>query len=90
MDYKVGIADGQSEGLQVLGLGEPLPIYLEGIVECTKEEVSLMPVKDGSTSKARLVDGGCISFENRKSGRYVEQQDNKRFPNKPREFHGIR
>ena len=26
-----------------------------------------MPVKDGSTSRARLVDGGCISFENRRS-----------------------
>ena len=34
MDYKAGTADGQSEGLQVLGLGEPWPIYLEGIEEC--------------------------------------------------------
>ena len=34
MDYKVGTADGQSKGLQVLGLGEPWPIYLEGIEEC--------------------------------------------------------
>ena len=25
MDYKVGTADGQSKGLQVLGLGEPWP-----------------------------------------------------------------
>ena len=25
MDYKVGTADGQSKGLQVLGLGEPIP-----------------------------------------------------------------
>ena len=33
MDYKVGTADGQSDRLQVLGLGEPWPIYLEGIVE---------------------------------------------------------
>ena len=86
--HKVGTADGQSEGLQVLGLEEPWPIYLEGIEEfyileplvirglshsvnlgitflqknkiklvCTKEEVTLMPVKDGSTSRARLVDG---------------------------------
>ena len=31
MDYKVGTAEGQSKGLQVLGLGEPWPIYLEGI-----------------------------------------------------------
>ena len=34
MDNKVGITDGQSEGLQVLGLGEPWLIYLEGIEEC--------------------------------------------------------
>ena len=34
MDYKVGTADSQSEELQVLGLGEPWPIYLEGIEEC--------------------------------------------------------
>ena len=34
MDYKVGTADGQSEGLQVLGVGEPWLIYLEGMEEC--------------------------------------------------------
>ena len=34
MDYKVGTADGQSEGLQVLGVGEPWPIFLEGMEEC--------------------------------------------------------
>ena len=76
MDYKVGTADGQSDRLQVLGIGEPWPIYLEGMEEyyileplvikglshsvnlgisflmehnlkinCTKEEVALMPVK---------------------------------------------
>ena len=34
---------------------------------CTKEKGTLMPVKDGSNSRARLVDGGCVSFENRRS-----------------------
>ena len=34
MDYKVGTADGQSKGLQVLGIGEPWPIYLEEMEEC--------------------------------------------------------
>ena len=34
MDYKVGPADGQSEGLQVLGLREPWLIYLEGMDKC--------------------------------------------------------
>ena len=29
MDFKVGTAHGQSKGLQVLGLREPWPIYLE-------------------------------------------------------------
>ena len=97
MDYKVGTADGQSKGLQVLGLGEPWPIYLEGIEECylleplvikglshsvnlgiaflqennlkllcSEKEVALMPVKDGSASRARLVDGGCSSFKHRR------------------------
>ena len=33
MDYKVGTADGQSKELQVLGIGEPWPIYLERIEE---------------------------------------------------------
>ena len=83
MDYKVGTADGKSDGLQVLGIGEPWPIYLEGMEECfilepiviqglsvnlgisflmehnlkincTEEEVALMPVKDRSTSRACL------------------------------------
>ena len=30
MDYKEGTADGKSDNLQVLGEGEPWPIYLEG------------------------------------------------------------
>ena len=34
MDYRVGTADSQSEGLQVLGIGEPWPRYLEGMEEC--------------------------------------------------------
>ena len=34
MDYKVGTSDGKSDGLQVLGVGEPWPIYLEGMEEC--------------------------------------------------------
>ena len=84
----------------MLGLGEPWPIYLEGIEECylqeplvikglshsvnlgiaflqennlkllcSEKEVALMPVKDGSASRARLVDGGCSSFEHRRSGK---------------------
>ena len=34
IDYKVGTADGQSDELQVLGIGKPWPIYLEGMEEC--------------------------------------------------------
>ena len=34
MDCKVGATDGQSEGLQVLEVGELWPIYLEGMEEC--------------------------------------------------------
>ena len=32
-DYKVGTAEGQTDGLQVLGVGEPWPTYLEGMEE---------------------------------------------------------
>ena len=31
IDCKIGTADSQRERLQVLGIGEPWPIYLEGI-----------------------------------------------------------
>ena len=34
MNHRGGTADGQSEGLQVLGVGEPWLIYLEGMEEC--------------------------------------------------------
>ena len=34
MDYKAGTADEHSDRLQVLALGEPWPIYLEGMEEC--------------------------------------------------------
>ena len=34
MDYKIGTADGQTEGLQVLGVGKPWSINLEGMEEC--------------------------------------------------------
>ena len=99
MADRVGTADGQSEGLQVMGIGEPWPIYLQGMeecylleplvirglshsvnlgltflqnyglkLECTKEEgINLMPVRGNADSRARLVDGGCVSFENSKS-----------------------
>ena len=33
-ESRVGTADGQSEGVQVLGIEEPWPIYLEGMEEC--------------------------------------------------------
>ena len=34
MDFKVGTADEQSDRLQVLGIGVPWPIYLEGMDAC--------------------------------------------------------
>ena len=36
---------------------------------CMEDEVSLMPVKDGSASIERLVDGGCNNFVNQRSGK---------------------
>ena len=103
MDYKAGTADGKSDRLQVLGIGEPWPIYLEGMekcyileplvikglchsvnlgisflmehnlkINCTEEEVTLMPVKDRTTSRARLVDRGYHSFLSKKIGRVLK------------------
>ena len=46
-------------------------------LECKEDEVALMPVKDGSASRARLVDERCNSFVNRRSGkvwRTIEEQ----------------
>ena len=34
MDHRVGTIDGQSEGLQVVGVGAPWPVYLEGMEKC--------------------------------------------------------
>ena len=36
---------------------------------CKEDEVALMPVKDGSASRVRLVDGGCNNFANLRSGK---------------------
>ena len=36
---------------------------------CTEDEVALMPVNNGSASRARLEDGRCNSFVNRRSGK---------------------
>ena len=36
---------------------------------CTENEVALMTIRDGSASRAKLVDGGCNSFINLMSGR---------------------
>ena len=44
---------------------------------CTEGEVALMPGRDGSASRVRLVDGGCNSFVIRRSGtvwRATEEQ----------------
>ena len=34
MDHHVGTANGQSEGLQVVGVGATWPVYMEGMEEC--------------------------------------------------------
>ena len=43
---------------------------------CTEEEVTLMPIKDGLTSRARLVDESCHSFINKKSGAVLQGSKN--------------
>ena len=93
MDHRERTTNEKSEGLQVVGVGAPWSVYLEGMEECyvleslvirglshrvilgmfflqeynlkiicMEEEVALMPVNDGSTSRARLVDTGCHIF----------------------------
>ena len=39
---------------------------------CMKEEVALMPVKDGLALRAQLVDGACHSFKKKRSGRLLK------------------
>ena len=109
MDYKVGTADGQSEGLQVLGVGEPWPIYLELMEECyileplgilglshsmnlrisfltrnnlklicMEEEVVLMPLKDGSALRVRLVDREGHIFISLRSGKVLKATEDQR------------
>ena len=39
---------------------------------CKEEEVVLMPLKDGSASRAWLVDGGCHSFISLRSGKVLK------------------
>ena len=106
MDYKVGTAYGQSDRLQVLGVEEPWPIYLEtreecnileplvikGLshsvnieitflmkhnlkINCTEEEVALMPVKDRSASRAQLVEERYHSFISKKTGRVLKASE---------------
>ena len=41
-------------------------------INCTEEEVALMPVKDVSTSRARLVDRRYHSFMSKKTGRVLK------------------
>ena len=36
------------------------------------EEVALMPVKDGSASRALLVDRGCCNFISKRTGRVLK------------------
>ena len=40
-------------------------------ITCTEEEVLLMPIQDGLTSSARLVERGCQAFRERKSGKIL-------------------
>ena len=55
MDCKVGTADGQSDGLQVLGIGEPGPIYLEDMVY--PRTVSNQRTESQCKSRNILLDG---------------------------------
>ena len=47
-------------------------------INCTEEEVMLMPVKDMSTSRAWLVDRGYHSFVSKKTGQVLKTTDEQR------------
>ena len=48
---------------------------------------TLMPVVDGSSSKAKLVHGGCVSFENKRSGKICRVEEGQRIAAQTGEFH---
>ena len=52
MDFKVGTADGKSDGLQVLGIGKPWPIY------CKSRNIR----HDGAQPKDPLHEGGGRTY----------------------------
>ena len=66
------------EPLVIQGLSQSVNLGLSFLQEynlkmiCVKEEVALMPGKDGSTLRARLVEGGCHSFLSKKSRRVLQ------------------
>ena len=43
-----------------------------------EDEVALMPVRDGSASRARRVDGGCNSFVNPRSWKLQRATEEKK------------
>ena len=45
---------------------------------CMEEEVALMPLKDGSPMRARLVDRGCHNFISKKTGRVLKATEDQR------------
>ena len=56
MDYKVGTADGQSDRLQVLDIGDPWPINLEAMEECNNPRtISVQRTESQSTSRNILL-----------------------------------
>ena len=66
------------EPLVIQGLSHSVNLAISFLIQhnlkinCTEEEVALMPVKDRSTSRARLVDGRYHSFISKKTGRVLK------------------
>ena len=49
-------------------------------MNCTEEEVALMPLKDRSASRARFVDGGYHSFISKRTGKVLKVTEDQRIP----------
>ena len=70
--------------IRIKGLSHSVHLGISFLMEhklkliCTEEDVALMPLKDGSASRARLVDGGCHNFISTRTGTVLKATEDQR------------
>ena len=67
MDYKVGTVDQRTDHSVNLGLAFLAKYRLR--LSCHKDINTMEPIADDKVSKTILVDGNCLDFKNRRSGK---------------------